>query len=209
MGCHGQEKKTMAPINKSRFVADTETDSLSDLLQGCLQKNEKSQEMLYKKYFGYALKVALMYNRDRENALEVVNDSFIKVFSRIGKYDTSFPFRSWLSKIVINTSIDRYRKNKRSFVLEDEETFLVPDNLPDAVTQLTAQDILRLLNQLPEIHRLVFNLYEIEGYSHDEISSLLRIHGNSSRVYLTRAKKKLRELFGMYFNTSYERIGNR
>ena len=182
---------------------------MSNILRGCLQNDEKSQEMLYKKYFGYALKVALIYNKDRENALEVVNDSFIKVFNRIGKYDTSFQFKSWLSKIVINTSIDRFRKDKRNFQLEEQETFLIPDNLPDAVTQLTAQDIIMLLNKLPEIHRLVFNLYEIEGYSHDEISSLMKIQGNSSRVYLTRAKKRLRELFRIYFNMSYERIGNR
>jgi RNA polymerase sigma-70 factor (ECF subfamily) len=74
--------------------------------------------------------------------------------------------------------------------------------------QLTAQDILRLLNHLPEVQRMVFSLHEIEGYSHDEIAELLKIPDNSSRVYLTRARKRLRELFEMYFKSTYEKFGN-
>jgi RNA polymerase sigma-70 factor (ECF subfamily) len=189
-------------------VAQTGNDNLNDIIRGCLQKKEKSQELLYKRYFGYAFKVAMIYNRDRDNALEIVNDSFIKVFKSIGSYDNAVPFKIWLNKIVVNTSIDKFRKNAKNYLADEQETFLIPDNSPGVVTQLTAQDILRLLNQLPEIHRLVFNLYEIEGYSHDEISSLLRIPVNSSRVYLARSKKKLRELFRIFFNTSYEKIGS-
>jgi RNA polymerase sigma-70 factor (ECF subfamily) len=189
-------------------VTDTGNDSLDEIIQGCLKKKEKSQEMLYKRFFGYALRVALIYNRNRENALEVVNDSFMKIFDQIGRYDTSLPFKSWLSKIVVNTSIDRFRKNNRDLVLDEKETFLVPDETHNVVNKLSADDILGLLNRLPEVHRLVFSLYEIEGYSHDEISSLLKIPESSSRVYLTRAKKRLRELFGIFFSASYEKYGN-
>jgi RNA polymerase sigma factor (sigma-70 family) len=189
-------------------VADTGNDNLDEIIQGCLRNKEKSQEMLYKRFFGYAFRVALIHNRNRENALDIVNDSFVKVFNQIGRYDTSLPFKTWLSKIVINTSIDKFRANYRNINYDAQESFLVPDDSPGIVTQLTAQDILRLLNRLSEIQRLVFSLYEIEGYSHDEISSLLRIPENTSRVYLARAKKRLRELFKIYFNTSYEKFGN-
>ena len=189
-------------------MADTGIDNLDEIIQGCLRKKEKSQEMLYKRFFGYALRVALIHNRNRDNALEIVNDSFVKVFNQIGRYDTSLPFKSWLSKIVINTSIDKFRTNNRNLKYDVEETFLVPDDSPGIVSHLMAQDILRLLNRLSEIQRLVFSLYEIEGYSHDEISSMLRIPENTSRVYLVRAKKRLRELFQIYFNTIYEKFGN-
>jgi len=189
-------------------VAETGIDNLDEIIQGCLRKKEKSQEMLYKRFFGYALRVALVHNRNRDNALEIVNDSFVKVFKQIGRYDTSLPFKSWLSKIVINTSIDKFRTNNRNINYDIQEAYLVPDDSPGIVTQLTAQDILRLLNRLPEMQRLVFSLNEIEGYSHDEISSLLRIPENTSRVYLARAKKRLRELFQIYFNTNYEKFGN-
>lgn len=189
-------------------MADTANDNLDEIIQGCLRNKEKSQEMLYKRFFGYALRVALIHNRNRDNALEIVNDSFVKAFSQIGKYDLTLPFKSWLSKIVINTSIDRFRANNRKINYDMQETLLVPDDSPGIVAQLSAQDILKLLNLLPDIQRLVFSLYEIEGYSHDEISSMLRIPGNTSRVYLARAKKRLRELFQIYFNTSYEKFGN-
>lgn len=190
-------------------MAVTGIDDLGEIIKGCIRKNEKSQEMLYKRYFGYALKVALIFNSDREYALEIVNDSFLKVFRYITRYDNNIPFKAWLRKIVINTSVDRFRKEKKVFQEEDQQTFIVPDNSPGIITQLTAQDILKLLNLLPDLHRIVFNLYEIEGYSHNEISSLLNIPENSSRVYLARGKKRLRELFGTYFNTSNEKFGNR
>lgn len=189
-------------------VVDTNKANLDEIIQGCIQKNEKSQEMLYKRFFGYALSVAMIHCKNRDNALEIVNDSFVKVFKEIGKFDPSKSLKSWLRKIVINTSIDDFRRNSKKILFSDEETILVPDNTANIVTQLTAQDILGLLNHLPDIQRIVFSLYEIEGFKHDEISALLNIPENSSRVYLTRAKKKLRELFQMYFKTNYEKFGN-
>jgi RNA polymerase sigma factor (sigma-70 family) len=189
-------------------VADTGIDNFDEIIQGCLRKKEKSQEMLYKRFFGFALQVALIHNRNRDNALEIVNDSFVKVFNQIGRYDNSLPFKTWLRKIVINTSIDKFRTNNRNIYYDVQDTFLVPDNSPGIVSQLMAQDILRLLDRLPEIQRLIFSLYEIDGFSHDEISSILRIPENTSRVYLVRAKKRLRELFQLYFNTIYEKFGN-
>lgn len=190
-------------------MAETGNVNLDVIIQGCLKKKEKSQEMLYKQFFGYAFKVALIHNRDRDVALEIVNDSFLKVFNQIGRYDNSLPFKSWLGKIVINTSIDKFRKNNRNLQTYEEETFLVPDNSPGIIAQLTAKEILELLNLLPEIQRQVFSLHEIDGHNHDEISSMLRIPENTSRVYLARSKKRLRELFQMYFNTSYEKVRNR
>ena len=189
-------------------VVDTNNENLDEIIHGCIQKNEKSQEMLYKRFFGYALSVAMIHCKNRDNALEIVNDSFVKVFKEIAKFDPSLSFKSWLRSIVINTSIDDFRRNSKKILFSDEETILVPDNTPNIVNQLTAQDILGLLNHLPDIQRLVFSLYEIEGFKHDEISALLNIPENSSRVYLTRAKKKLRELFQMYFKTNYEKFGN-
>ena len=196
------------PLNENDQLDETRDKELDEIIQGCLRKKEKSQEMLYKRFFGYALKVALIYNRDRENAIEVVNDSFMKVFDKIKSYDTNMPFKSWLGRIVVNTSIDRFRKENRNIVEGEDEMFLVPVELPNIVAELNAKDIMALLNHLPDVHRLVFNLYEIEGYGHNEISAMLRIPESSSRVYLTRAKKRLRELFEVFFSAKYEKFGN-
>jgi RNA polymerase sigma-70 factor (ECF subfamily) len=166
---------------------------------------EKSQEILYKKFFGYALSVALMYHRQRSDAIEVVNDSFVKVFSKIEKYDTSKPFMGWLRKIVINTSIDNFRRNNKKHLFIEAEKQIIPDETPNVISQLSAQDIIGLLNLLPNFHRTVFCLYEIDGFSHEEIAEKLNIPISSSRVYLTRAKKQLRELLPANFYTDDEK----
>ena len=182
--------------------------SLEEILQGCLNKKEKSQEQLYKRFFGYAFKVAIIHTRDRNTALEIVNDSFMKVFSQIRRYDSSMPFTSWLGKIVANTSIDHFRKNSKNLIFGESDKLIIPDTNPGIINELSAREILEMLNYLPEIQRMIFSLYEIDGYSHEEISSLLKIPENTSRVYLTRAKRRLRELFEKFFNTSYEKVGN-
>jgi RNA polymerase sigma factor (sigma-70 family) len=169
-------------------------ENLEFVVQGCIRKNEKSQEILYKKFFGYALSVALIYNHQRSDALEVVNDSFMKVFSKIGKYDTTKPFQGWLRKIVINTSIDQLRRNNKNYLFVEAEKFPIQDETPVTMNHLAAQDIVKILNLLPHLHKTVFCLFELEGYNHEEIAQQLGIPESSSRVYLTRAKKQLREL---------------
>ena len=195
-------------LKNSNCVTDIDKEELDKIIQGCTRKVEKSQEMLYKKFFGYALSIAMIYDNRRDEAIEIVNDSFVKVFSEIRKFDTSKPFKGWLRKIVINTSIDRFRKNNKKHTLSDVEAFHIPDKTPGIISHLTAQDILVMLNLLPDIHKMVFNLYEVEGFSHDEIAVMLCIPESSSRVYLTRAKKKLRELLPVYFKTDHEKFGN-
>lgn len=146
-----------------------------------------------------------MYHRQRSDAIEVVNDSFVKVFSKIEKYDTSKPFMGWLRKIVINTSIDNFRRNNKKHLFIEAEKQIIPDETPNVISQLSAQDIIGLLNLLPNIHRTVFCLYEIDGFSHEEIAEKLNIPISSSRVYLTRAKKQLRELLPANFYTDDEK----
>ena len=189
-------------------MAEAEKERLEEIIKGCIRKAGRSQEMLYKSFFGYALSVAMVYSAQKDAAIEIVNDSFLKVFSEIGKYDSSLPFKSWFRKIVINTAIDRFRRNHKIHPFVDSEAFHVPDEAPGIISHLTAQDILELLNKLPDAHKMVFQLFEIEGFSHDKIAEMLDIPESSSRVYLTRAKKKLRELFPVYFNMSYEKFGN-
>jgi RNA polymerase sigma-70 factor (ECF subfamily) len=189
-------------------VEETIDKSLDEIIGGCIRNKEKSQEQMYKRFFGYAFKIALIHNRDRNIAMEIVNDSFMKVFSQIKRYDTTLPFTSWLGRIVVNTSIDNFRKNNRYITHDDSERLMVADTSPGIINELSADEILKMLNHLPEIHRMVFTLYELDGYSHEEISSMLNIPVSTSRVYLTRAKKRLRELFELFFNTSYEKTGN-
>lgn len=174
---------------------------LEKIVAECKKGNVLHQEMLYKHFYGYALSICRLYTYSNDDAVSILNDSFLKVFSSIKKkgYNNNIPFKNWLRRILINTAIDNYRKNVKHYYhleIENEEAIYTDSTIID---ELTYQDILKLLDQLPEMHRIVFNLYEIQGFNHQEISEKLTIGESTSRVFLTRAKKKLRVLIGENF----------
>lgn len=167
--------------------------SETDLIQKCKKGDLKYQERLYKCFYSYAMGVGLRYLSNRDDALEAVNDAFIKVFGAISNFNETLPFKPWLRKIVVNTAIDRRRKDLKYLEqvdIEGADYIMIPSY---AVEKLNAQHILKLMNELPDMQRMVFNLYEIDGYSHDEIGSMMNIAASSSRVYLSRAKEKLKQ----------------
>ncbi len=150
--------------------------------------------MLYKLFYGYAMGISLRYSLNRDDALEAVNDAFIKVFNAIHNYNIDKPFKAWSRTIVVNTAIDRRRKDLK-FQLNVELDNAAPiSSSIGTVDNLNVQDILKLMSELPAIQLTIFNLYEIDGYNHDEIANMLTIPVSSSRVYLSRAKEKLRKM---------------
>lgn len=173
-------------------------NDLAEIITGCRDYHESSQERLYKKFYGYALSVALTYCPTREDAVEVVNDSFLKVFKHIKTYNPSEHFKPWFRKIVVNTAIDKARATKR-FAYHSEFDDRIQMSSVDVEAELNAKQIYKLLNELPDLLRFVFNMYEIEGYSHREIAEKLDIVESSSRTYLTRAKNRLRYLYRTNF----------
>jgi RNA polymerase sigma factor (sigma-70 family) len=166
----------------------------SDLISQCKKGSLKHQEMLYKHFYGFAMGIALRYCLNRDDAMEAVNDSFIKVFNTLNNYDTGKPFKAWLRTIVVNTAIDRRRKELKHQLNIDIDNAAPISGQNYVIENLHAQDILKLMDKLPAVQRTIFNLYEIDGYSHDEIAGMIAIPASSSRVYLTRAKDKLRKL---------------
>jgi RNA polymerase sigma factor (sigma-70 family) len=169
-----------------------------DLINGCCKGKIKYQEGLYRQFYSFAMSVCLRYAPNREDALEVLNDSFMKVFDNIKKFDQTRPFKSWFRRILVNTALDHYRANKkyRLQVEYEAEMMDVPVDL-EMDRSLETDEILDLFEQLPEIYRITFNLYEVEGYNHEEIAGLLDIAPGTSRSNLSRAKKMLKAL---YFN---------
>lgn len=176
-----------------------------DLVRKCKSGDLKHQELLYKQFYGYAMGVGMRYLSNRDDAMEVVNDSFIKVFKGIQFFNETQPFKAWLRRIVVNTSIDCRRKNLKHADQLDLDQAVYLGKSAEIIDQLSAKDILILLDKLPEIHKMVFNLYEIDGYNHDEIGNMLNIPVSSSRVYLSRAKEKLRKYLTPQQETNYER----
>jgi RNA polymerase sigma factor (sigma-70 family) len=164
------------------------------LIQQCINGDLKHLEMLYKYFYGYAMGVGLRYSNNRDDALEVVNDAFIKAFGDIKNYQADKPFKAWLRRIIVNTAIDKHRKERKHLANVDLDDAIHIGHQATVLQQLNANDILKLMDQLPGAHRMVFNLYEIDGYDHNEIAAIMSITASSSRVYLGRAKEKLRML---------------
>lgn len=169
-----------------------QNDAFLHLIEECFLEKRKSQRALYEKFYGYGMSISLRYSNNRRDATEILNDSFLKVFTNLKRYDKSLPFKAWLRRIIINTSIDHFRKNERSVhQLTNDVAFV------DTGTDIPVDhsiDVLPLLQKISPQYRIVFNLYVMEEYKHNEISEMLSISEGTSRSNLLRAKAKLKEL---------------
>lgn len=142
--------------------------------------------------------ISLSYSKDKMLADEITNDSFIKFFGSIKNFDDFQSVKAWLRRITVNTAIDYFRKQKKFKNQTDvtEETSVFHE--VSALQDLAFQDIINLINLLQQDYKMVFNLYEVEGYSHKEIGEKLGLTESSSRVYLARAKAQLRKLVSLH-----------
>ena len=174
------------------------------IIKQCQQQKPKAQHMLYQKYYGYAMAIALRYAPSHEIAKDILNDGFLKIFTSIQQFDLQKPFKPWLSQIIVYTAISRFRKEKKHLYHADiTDAHEEHDLNEDALDVLMAEEIIALLQKLPDLHRITFNLYELEGYSHQEISLQLGISEATSRSNLSRAKAKLQKILHDYYR--YER----
>jgi len=185
-----------------------DASSIKSLVLDCQNSVTSSKERVYKTFYGYLMAVILRYVNEVDDAEELVNDTFMKIFKHIDGFSGpeevesyAKSFKGWIAKVASRTAIDHLRKQKINFTtneIEKARSFVASDPV---TTNMEVAGIMSLLNQLPESHKLVFNLYEVEGYSHDEIAKMLDIPASTSRVFLTRAKTKLRTLYTAKFST--------
>ena len=185
-----------------RSAEDDRTLSDLELIRRCSEGEPRAQELLYRRYFSFAMSVCIRYTRDQYEAMEIVNDSYMKVLDNIEEFDGSRSFRSWYGRIVVNSAIDNYRRNSKHvshLQISDLESTEIEE--PSISAELSANDILSLFSKLPDNYRVTFNLFEIEGYTHEEIGQMLQISTSTSRSNLSRAKKMLRDLYKRNFNS--------
>ena len=169
-------------------------EDLNELIRGCVTQDRKSQKMLYKAFYGFAMAICLRYASDKDEASEVMNIGFFKVFTKIESFDPSRPFKAWLGRIMTNTSIDHYRANLKMAYADDLETAEHLDDGTYTDSNLNYQDLLTLIQKLPQAYRTVFNLFAIDGYSHEEIADLLNINIGTSKSNLFKARQKLKQM---------------
>jgi len=164
-----------------------------DIIRGCLQNNPSMQKMLYDKYAAKLFGIALRYAHEQEEAKDILQDGFVKVFQNLSKYKGIGAFEGWLRRIIVNTAIEHYRKKNNTYEIQDTHEESVTDRDISALEKMAAADILKMVKALPNGYRTVFNLFAIEGYSHKEIAEMLNISEGTSKSQYARAKGLLQE----------------
>ena len=162
-----------------------------NLVQACIARERWAQQKLYEDYYGKMMGVCLRYANNEDDALDILHEGYIKVFKHIGSYQPGTALSAWIRRIMVNTSIDYYRKVTRRRTEDIETAYDLSGNEADAISQCSEKDILNAIKKLTPAYRTVFNLYVIEGFSHKEIAEKLEITESTSRSNLVKARLKL------------------
>lgn len=166
-----------------------------ELIIGCIQEDESCQRELFRRYAGRMLGVCQRYARSTADAEDIVQDAFIKVFDKIHQFKSEGSFEGWIRRIVVNTALKkytiiRYDKEVSGYEITDRNESSMEAS---AYAHLNEKELLGMINNLPDGYRIVFNLYVIEGYQHEEIAQMLKIHPGTSRSQLVKARNMLKQ----------------
>ena len=176
-------------------------EELRNIIEGCKEGRRKSQQQVHELYYGKMLAVCLRYTRDMDQAKDVLQEGFLKVFTKITEYQGKGSFEGWIRRIVVNTCIDYFRKSKKDLILlgkdnSIEEFIEVEDefeNEEDAYPY-TPQQVMDALQKLSNAYRIVFNLYVFENMRHSDIADKLGISVGTSKSNYAKAKKNLKNI---------------
>src|SRR6201996_4542689 len=166
---------------------------LNEMWAGCLKNDRKQQEALYRALAPKMLAVCMRYASDKDEAQDILQEGFIKMFNNVHKYRGDGNLEGWIRRIMVHTAISRYRKLKPMVLVEDMSENPVHSSATQNANNLELKDLLKLVQQLPQVYRSVFNMYAVEGYSHQEIGNTLGISELLSRTTLYRARNILKE----------------
>lgn len=176
-------------------------EELTYHVEACGRNSRESQKIIYSSFYGYAMAICDRYAGNQDDAIEVLNDGFLKVFREIHHYrpayaDVISSFKGWLRKIMVYTSIDHFRKNQKHQVVTqlDNVVYEVSSFQDDALDKISYEEIIRSVQLLSPGYRTVFNLFVIEGWSHDEIAAHLGISAGTSKSNLSKARRQLQKI---------------
>jgi len=163
---------------------------LKNIIKGCLAGNRRDQELLYRRHASRLYAVCLQYSATDDEARDILQDGFIKIFENLVHYKHEGSFEGWMRRIIVNTALEKYRGKHTLYRVDDIELIPELDAEPynEDYTGLEATDLLDIIRELPPKYRMVFNLFAIEGYSHKEISKMVNISEGTSKSNLSRAR---------------------
>ena len=176
--------------------------NLDQLIKGCTKQNRQAQEELYHLYKKTLFVLSLKYCANETEAEDNLHDTFIEIFTNIKNYKGKGTFEGWMKRIAINKAINRYKKAFRWIPIEENHNQVI--TVDENIIDFNLDTILRFIQELPHQYRLVFNLYELDNYSHNEIAEILSISVSTSKSNLHRAKSILKEkIMLMQCNANY------
>jgi RNA polymerase sigma-70 factor (ECF subfamily) len=162
-----------------------------EIIEGCKNKDPRCQRALFDRFAGKMMGVCLRYASDSAEAEDMLQDAFLRIFQNIGQFKFEGVFEGWIRRVVVNAAIRAIEKKKIKYRELEENMYDVPRVEATAYNHLNQEELLKLINQLPDGYRIVFNLSAIEGYSHEEIGEMLNIQPGTSRSQLVKARKML------------------
>jgi RNA polymerase sigma-70 factor (ECF subfamily) len=166
----------------------------SEIIQGCLEHKASAQEKLYALYSRRMMAICLRYTRTRMEAEDVFHEAFVKVFKNIHTWQGG-SFEGWMRRIFVNASINHYHQSKKYFDHVDSSYAETMINSSDnVISELSNQELLEMIDRMPDGYKMIFNLYVVEGYNHGEIAEMLDIAEGSSKSQLSKAKNYLKKL---------------
>lgn len=165
-----------------------------ELIAACINKDKRAQKKLFDQFSPKLMGVCLRYAQDRDEAQDMLQDGFIKIFQKIETYSGKGSFGGWLHRAMVNTCLDHIRKNSKfRYKVEIEKADLETDNAESALSVLRTKELLQLIQELPEGYRIVFNMFAIEGFGHKEIAEELNITENTSKSQYRKARLHLQK----------------
>ncbi len=176
-------------------------EELNIQIRGCALNQRESQKKLYNSFYGYAMSICDRYTSREEDASEILNDGFLKIFKEIHHFKPAYSdvvssFKGWLRKIMVYTAIDHFRKNNKHQHVTELDTAIIhlPAEDETAVDKISYDEIIRFIQDLSPAYRTVLNLFVVDGFSHDEISRQLNISVGTSKSNLAKARKQLQKI---------------
>lgn len=160
----------------------------------CVKGNPRAQRMLFDRFSSKMLGVCLRYAKDSEQADDILQDGFVKVFTKLKDFKNAGSLEGWIRRVMVNTALDQIRKNGKTLGdISVEDVQYKIENNDHIAEQLMAEDLLKLINSMPDGYKVVFNMFAIEGYTHNEIADTLGISESTSKSQYSRARAYLRE----------------
>ena len=179
---------------------------LEKIVDGCVKGKRKYQKQLFEMFYGKMMGVCMRYAKDRDEAQDMVQNGFIKIFKKLDVYNFEGSLEGWIRRIMVNTAIDQIRKNKRDpFAIEDDHRVQnIEEDIPfseedEQHIKIKAEAAIEAISKLSPAYRTVFNMYVIEGYTHKEIAEYLGISEGTSKSNLAKAKQKLKAELSIKF----------